>query len=121
VAIVLFKRSTKQYDSYVVTFVQLVAGSVFILPAFALGGTQLHLNLPLGLYLAYNVGLATGFGYVLYFRILAKMPASQFASYFFLVPIFTQLMASVLNLAIPSWNIIIGTALVALGIVAVNR
>jgi drug/metabolite transporter (DMT)-like permease len=67
------------------------------------------------------VVLATGFGYVLYFRILSKMPASQFASYFFLVPIFTQLMASVLDGALPSWNIILGTALVAIGIVAVNR
>jgi hypothetical protein len=30
-------------------------------------------------------------------------------------------MASMLNLAIPSWNIVLGTALVALGIVSVNR
>ena len=118
---VLFKRSTKHYNSYVVTSVQLLAGSIFILPAFALGGTYVTLNLPFLLYLSYNVVLATGFGYVLYFRILSKMPASQFASYLFLVHIFTQFMASLLSLAVPSWNIILGTALVAIGIVAANR
>jgi drug/metabolite transporter (DMT)-like permease len=104
-----------------ITAIQSVLGGAFIVPVIALGHPFLD---PVPLFwvlLGYNVVLASGLAYVVFWRILSRMPAAQFTSYFFLVPVFAVIMASLFQLTVPPPNEIAGTLLVALGIIAVNR
>jgi len=121
IAIIIFKRWNSRLNVNSITAIQSVLGGLFILPVIAVGHPFLD---PVPLFwvlLGYNVVLASGLAYVIFWRILSRMPASQFTSYFFLVPAFAVIMASVLQLSVPPPNEIAGTLLVALGIIAVNR
>ena len=64
---------------------------------------------------------SSGLAYVVFWKVLARMPAAQFASYFFLVPVFAVTMGTILQFSAPPLTEVAGTALVALGIIAVNR
>ena len=121
VAVLLFKRWKPTINVNAVSAIQSVIGGVFILPAFAFVPVFFEPTLGLWAYLAYNVILSSGVAYVLYWRILSRMPAAQFTSYFFLVPTFATIMGSVFQLSVPPLNELAGTALVAAGILAVNR
>jgi drug/metabolite transporter (DMT)-like permease len=121
IAIILFKRWRTTIDAKSVTAIQSLIGGAFILPVLAYGHPFIN---PVPLFwvlLGYNVVLASGLAYVLFWRVLSRMPAAQFSSYFFLVPVFAVTMATVLQLSAPPLTEIAGTALVALGIIAVNR
>jgi len=120
-AVLLFKRWKPSLNVNAVSSIQSMIGGIFILPAFAFVTPFLSPAVPFWVYLAYNVVLASGIAYVLYWRILSRMPAAQFTSYFFLVPTFATIMGSVLSLSIPPFNELAGTVLVAIGIIAVNR
>ena len=120
-SILIYKKWKVDADSRVVSAAQLLAGSAFILPVLAFQKPFLEPTVLFWLYLAFNVILATGFGYVIFWRILSRMPASEMTSYLFLVPVLTTIMGSVLALSIPAWNEIAGTLLVAFGIVVTNR
>jgi probable blue pigment (indigoidine) exporter len=121
VAILLFKRWKPSMNLSAVTAVQSVFGGVFILPVLAFERPFLDPTLAFWVFLAYNVILASGVAYIIYWKILSRMPAAQFTSYFFLVPVFATIMASILQLSVPPVNELVGTLLVAVGIVAVNR
>ncbi len=121
IAIILFKRWRTGINATAVTAVQSVIGGAFILPALALGHPFLNPVPIFWLYLAYNVVLSSGLAYVIFWRVLSRMPAAQFTSYFFLVPVFAVIIASAIQLSTPPVNEVAGTALVALGIIAVNR
>ncbi len=121
IAIVMFKRWRTAIDAKSVTAIQSLIGGVFILPVLAYGHPFIN---PVPLFwvlLAYNVVLASGLAYVLFWRVLARMPAAQFTSYFFLVPVFAVTMATAFQFSAPPLTEVAGTALVALGIIAVNR
>jgi drug/metabolite transporter (DMT)-like permease len=121
IAILLFKRWKPKFNASAVTAIQSVLGGVFILPVLAFERPFLDPTLDFWIFLGYNVVLASGVAYVIFWRILSRMPAGQFTSYFFLVPVFATVMSSVLQLTIPPVNELLGTALVAAGILAVNR
>ncbi|MDA4114208.1 MAG: DMT family transporter [Thaumarchaeota archaeon] len=121
ISIIIFKRWNSRLNVNSITAIQSVLGGTFILPVIAFGHPFLD---PMPLFwvlLGYNVVLASGLAYVIFWRILSRMPAAQFTSYFFLVPVFAVIMASALQLSVPPPNEIAGTLLVALGIIAVNR
>lgn len=120
-AIILFKRWGSSADSRVVSGTQLLLGSAFILPAFFLQTPHLEPALPFWVFLAYNVVLATGAGFVIFWRVLSRMQAAEFTSYLFLVPVLATAMGSLMTLSLPVWNEVAGTALVAVGIVVSNR
>jgi probable blue pigment (indigoidine) exporter len=121
IAILLFKRWKPSINSSAVTAIQSVFGGMFILPVLAFERPFLDPTLFFWVFLGYNVVLASGLAYVIYWKILSRMPAAQFTSYFFLVPVFATVMASVFQLSIPPVNELLGTLLVAVGIIAVNR
>lgn len=121
IAVLLFKKWDKQRNSYLVTAVQSLFGGIFILPFLSLTDVRFVPNPHLWVYLAYNIVLATAVAYTLYFRVLAKMDASRFSSYLFLVPVLTTLFESVATESLPAWYVIAGTVLVSLGIVITNR
>jgi drug/metabolite transporter (DMT)-like permease len=121
IAIILFKRWRTGIRATAVTAVQSVIGGAFILPALALGHPFLDPVPLFWVYLAYNVVLSSGLAYVIFWRVLSRMPAAQFTSYFFLVPTFAVIIASAMQLSAPPAFEVAGTALVAVGIIAVNR
>ncbi len=121
IAIILYKRWKTSLNVNTITAVQSLVGGAFILPAVAFTHVYLTFSPLFLLLLLYSVVLASGLAYVIFWKVLSRMPAAQFSSYFFLVPVFTVIMASVFQLSVPPLNEIAGTALVALGIVAVNR
>jgi drug/metabolite transporter (DMT)-like permease len=121
VAILIFKRWKPTMNVNSVTSIQSMIGGLFILPTLALEKPFIEPTVDFWLFLAYNVLLASGIAYLIYWRILSRMSAAQFTSYFFLVPVFATAMASIFALSIPPVNEIFGTVLVALGILAVNR
>jgi drug/metabolite transporter (DMT)-like permease len=121
VAILIFKRWKPTINVNSVTSIQSMIGGLFILPTLALEKPFIDPTLDFWLFLAYNAILASGVAYVIYWRILSRMSAAQFTSYFFLVPVFATVMASIFALSVPPVNELFGTALVALGILAVNR
>lgn len=121
IAVILFKRWRTAVNTNTITAVQSLVGGLFILPAVAFTHVFVIVNVQFILLLSYSVILASGMAYVLFWKALSRMPAAQFSSYFFLVPVFTVLIASALQLSVPPANEIAGTALVALGIVEVNR
>lgn len=120
-AVLLFKRWKPTLNVNAVSALQSLIGGVFILPALAFYTPFLDPTTDFWLYLAYNVILASGIAYMLYWKILSRMPASLFTSYFFLVPTFATIMGSLFQLSVPPVNELVGTALVAAGIIAVNR
>jgi drug/metabolite transporter (DMT)-like permease len=121
IAIILFKRWRTGIRATAVTAVQSVIGGAFILPALALGHPFLNPVPLFWVYLAYNVVLSSGLAYVIFWRVLSRMPAAQFTSYFFLVPTFAVIIASAMQLSAPPVFEVAGTVLVAVGIIAVNR
>ncbi|MDA4133507.1 MAG: DMT family transporter [Thaumarchaeota archaeon] len=121
VAILLFKRWKPSMNTNAVTAVQSVFGGVFILPVLAFERPFLDPTVAFWIFLGYNVILASGIAYVVYWKILSRMPAAQFTSYFFLVPVLATIMASIFQLSVPPANELVGTVLVAVGIVVVNR
>jgi drug/metabolite transporter (DMT)-like permease len=121
IAIILFKRWRTALNANSVSAIQSVIGGLFIIPALASGHPFLDPTPVFWVLLLYSVVLASGLAYVIFWKILSRMPAAQFSSYFFLVPVFTVIMASALQFSVPPLNEIAGTALVAVGIVAVNR
>jgi drug/metabolite transporter (DMT)-like permease len=121
IAVIIFKRWRSRINATAITAIQSVIGGIFILPVLAAGHPFLHPAPLFWVLLAYNVVLSSGLAYVIFWRVLARMPAAQFTSYFFLVPVFAVIIASALQLSAPPLNELAGTALVALGIVAVNR
>lgn len=120
-AVLIYKRWRPSINANAVTAIQSVIGGALIAPVALAAGPSLHPALPFWLYLGYNVFLASGLAYVVYWRILRDMSAAQFTSYFFLVPVLATVMASLFQLSVPPVNELAGTALVALGILAVNR
>lgn len=120
ISVLLYKKWNVSGDGRGVS-VQLIAGSVFILPVFAFQEPILEPNPIFWVYLLYNIVLATGAGYIIFWGLLSKTPASELTSYLFLVPALTTVFGSVLAFSIPPWNEVVGTLLVALGIVAANR
>ncbi len=121
VAVLVFKRWRPKADARAIMSAQALIGASLILPALALERPFIDPTLPFWLFLLYNVVLASSLTYVIFLRMLAKMPATKLASYLFLVPVLATIIASVMHLTIPPTNEILGTALVALGIVIVNR
>ena len=121
VAIILFKRHTTAMRASAVTAIQSVVGGAFILPALALGHPFVDPAPLFWALLGYNVVLASGLAYVIFWRVLSRTSAPQFTSYFFLVPVLTVIIGAALQGSFPPPNEVAGTALVALGIVAVNR
>lgn len=121
ISVLIFKRWKPTINTSTVTAVQSVIGGAFILPIIAFERPFLDPALQFWLFLGYNVILASGAAYLVYWKILSRMPAGQFTSFFFLVPVFATIMASIFQLSFPPANEIVGTALVALGIFAVNR
>jgi|GEM_PF-2001994 len=120
ISILLFKKWSTQLNSYVVTGVQNLMGALFIAPFLILGSVFVDPAPAFWGYLAYNVLLASALAYLIYFRVLSRMNASEFSSYLFMVPVLTTVFGSILNLSVPPWNELLGTALVAVGILAVN-
>lgn len=121
VAILIYKRWKPTMNVNALTAVQSVIGGAFILPVALAASPFLDPAPPFWFYLGYNVILASGLAYVIYWKILARMSAAQFTSYFFLVPVLATVMASAFQLSVPPLNELAGTALVAVGILAVNR
>jgi drug/metabolite transporter (DMT)-like permease len=121
IAIILFKRWRTALNAISVSAVQSVIGGLFIVPVLASGHPFLDPTPVFWVLLVYSVVLSSGLAYVIFWKVLSRMPAAQFSSYFFLVPVFTVVIASVMQLSVPPVNEIAGTALVAVGIVAVNR
>lgn len=121
IAIILFKRWRTALNANSVSAIQSVIGGLFIIPALASGHPFLDPTPVFWVLLVYSVVLASGLAYVIFWKVLSRMPAAQFSSYFFLVPVFTVAIASAMQLSVPPINEIAGTALVAVGIVAVNR
>jgi drug/metabolite transporter (DMT)-like permease len=120
-AILVFKRMRSGLNAYAVTAIQSVIGGIFILPALAFEHPYVDPTMQFWLFLGYNVILASGIAYMVYWKILTRMPASQFTSYFFLVPVFATVMASMFQFSVPPVNEIAGTLFVAAGIIIVNR
>jgi len=120
-AIILFKRWKTRIGAAPITAFQSVIGGVFILPTLSLAHPFINPAPLFWVYLGYNVILSSGLATVAFWRVLSRMPAAQFTSYFFLVPTFAVIMGSVLQLSAPPLNEVAGTALVAIGIIAVNR
>lgn len=122
VAVAMFKTWKPTINVIAITSLQSLIGGVFIIPSlFIFEKPFIDPTVDFWLYLGYNVILASGIGIVLYWRILSHMSASLFTSYFFLVPVFATIMGSIFALSVPPVNELAGTALVALGIVVVNR
>lgn len=121
VAVLIYKTWNPSINASTLTAVQSVLGGVLIFPVVALGHPFLDPTLPFWLYLGYNVVLASGVAYIIYWKILGRMSAANFTSYFFLVPVLATVMASIFQLSIPPVNELAGTALVTIGILAVNR
>lgn len=121
VAVILFKRWRTNISSTPITAIQSVIGGALILPTLTVGHPFINPVPIFWVFLAYNVILTSGLAYVIFWRVLSRMPAAQFTSYFFLVPVFAVLAGSILQLSAPPLNEVVGTALVALGIIAVNR
>jgi drug/metabolite transporter (DMT)-like permease len=120
-AVLVFKKWDSKADARAIMSAQSLIGAALIIPAFAFQKPFIDPTLPFWVFLLYSVVLASGLTYVFFLRMLSKMPATQFTSYLFLVPVLATIMASLLQLSIPPTNEILGTALVALGIVIVNR
>jgi len=121
IAIILFKRWRSTIDTRTITAVQSLIGGIFILPVAVAGHPFISPTPVFWALLGYNVVLVSGLAYVVFWRVLSRMPAAQFASYFFLVPVFAVTMGTILQFSAPPLTEVVGTALVALGIVAVNR
>lgn len=92
-----------------------------MLPVLATETIFIHPNLNFFIDLLYTIALGTVISYPLFFKILSKMPASEFSSYLFLVPVLTTIIGVILQWSLPSWNEVAGTLLVALGIIVANR
>ncbi len=120
ISILLFKKWNTTLDGFTVTGLQSVISSIFVLPFVFLGAPFLTPNIQLWGYLGYNILLGTGLAYVIYFTVLSRMKPSQFSSYLFLVPIFTILLQSVFTLSWPSLYELVGSLLVASGILIAN-
>lgn len=120
-AVIIFKKWGSPVDSRTITAFQSIMGGVFMIPAFAFVKPFLDPTIPFWIFLLYNILLASSVTYIIYMKMLTRMPASQFSTYFFLVPVMATIMASVLQMSLPPWNEVAGTVLVALGIVMVNR
>ncbi len=121
IAIILFKRWRTTMDARTITAVQSLVGGVFILPVVFAGHPFISPAPIFWVLLGYNVVLVSGLAYVIFWKVLSSMPAAQFASYFFLVPVFAVTIGTLLQLSAPPLTEVAGTALVALGIIAVNR
>jgi drug/metabolite transporter (DMT)-like permease len=121
IAVTIFKRWNTSLDAQTITFIQSSLGAVLMLPVFIFQRPFIDPTIPFWIFLGYNVILASGLAYIVYWRILSRMPATQFTSYFFLVPVLATIMSSALSLNVPAWNEIVGTVLVAAGIIVVNR
>ena len=120
-AVVVFKMWNSKADSRAIMSAQSLIGAALILPILAVEGPSINPTIQFWALLAYSVVLASGLTYVFFLRMLSKMPAAQFTSYLFLVPVLATIMASLFQLSVPPVNEILGTLLVAAGIVIVNR
>jgi drug/metabolite transporter (DMT)-like permease len=121
IAVIVYKKWNPRAEARGVAAAQFLIGGALMVPAFAFQRPFVNPTLPFWIFLLYTVVLASGVTYLIFLRMLAKMPATQFTSYLFLVPVLATIMASIMQLSLPPVNELLGTALVALGIVIVNR
>lgn len=121
VAVIVFKRWNSGADPRAIYSVQAFVGAAVMLPVLASQRSYIDATPTFWVLLLYSVVLASGVTYLLFIRMLSKMPATRMTSYLFLVPVLTTIMASLYGLTAPPLDEVIGTALVALGIVVVNR
>ncbi|MDA4123470.1 MAG: DMT family transporter [Thaumarchaeota archaeon] len=121
VSVILFKRWKPKGDARAVQAVQSLIGGALIVPVLAVEKPFVDPTLQFWLLLVYSVVLATGLTYTFFLTLLARMPATQVTSYLFLVPVLATIMGSIITARVPAPNEVVGTALVAIGIVVVNR
>lgn len=121
ISVLIYKKWRHSLSHYIVPGMQNILGALFIVPFLALEPVYLRVAPGFWFDLMYVILLGSGLAYVIYFRALSRMQASIFSSYLFLVPTLTMLYQSIATFAIPSIYQIVGTAMVSVGIVTVNR
>ncbi|MWB78828.1 EamA family transporter [Pseudooceanicola sp. 216_PA32_1] len=72
-------------------------------------------------YMAYQIVVVASFAFLMWFVLLRIYPASSVASFGFLTPIFSVLMAWVVLGETLHWNVLVSLVLVAAGLVLINR
>ena len=117
----MFKKWKPRADARAVQGVQSLIGGALIVPVLAVEKPFVDPTLQFWLLLVYSVVLASGLTYTFFLTLLARMPATQVTSYLFLVPVLATIMESIIKASVPAPNEVVGTALVAIGIVVVNR
>ncbi|MDN5362197.1 MAG: hypothetical protein PWP70_1244, partial [Moorella sp. (in: firmicutes)] len=121
-ATVYLKAAFKKHDKLAVTTYQMFYGSVALLLISALAENGLHFSwaLPSIGTMFYLAVLTSALGFAILLTIQARYPASQTSVYLFLVPVFGVLSSTLFLGERLTLNLILGLALVALGIITVN-
>ena len=101
---------------------QLAVSAVVLLAAAPLFGPLIREMTPaLAGIFAFQVLAVVSFGFVTWFWVLKRYPASDMASFSFLTPLFGVVFAWLILGEEISWAVIVALGLVAIGIVLVNR
>ncbi|WP_406677186.1 DMT family transporter [Moorella sp. ACPs] len=121
-ATVYLKAAFKDHDKLAVTTYQMLYGSLVLLFIAALTEHGLHFSWTLtGLGTIIYLSLFTSaLGFAVLLPIQARYPAGQTSVYLFLVPVFGVIFSTLLLGEKLTLNLLLGLALVALGIITVN-
>ncbi|KYH33545.1 putative inner membrane transporter yiJE [Moorella mulderi DSM 14980] len=121
-ASVYLKAAFKNQDKLVVTAYQMLYGSLVLLPVAALAdhGLRFSWTLPAIGIILYTSIFTSALGFAILLTIQARYPASQTSVYLFLVPVFGVTFSTLLLGEKLTLNLLLGLALVALGIITVN-
>lgn len=121
ISVLIYKKWKHTLSHYIVPGMQNILGALFIIPLLSFEPLYVRQTTSLWIDLLYVIVLGSGIAYVVYFRALSSMQASIFSSYLFLVPTLTTVYQSVMTLTLPNIYQLLGTAMVCVGIVIVNR
>ncbi|QGP91632.1 EamA-like transporter family protein [Neomoorella glycerini] len=121
-ASVYLKAAFQNRDKLVVTAYQMFYGSLLLLPVAALAdhGLRFSWTLPAIGIILYTSIFTSALGFAILLTIQARYPASQTSVYLFLVPVFGVTSSTLLLGEKLTLNLLLGLALVALGIITVN-
>lgn len=121
-ASVYLKVAFKSRDKLAVTTYQMLYGSLALLPVAAMvdGGVGFSWTLTGLVVILYTSIFTSALGFAILLTIQARYPASQTSVYLFLVPVFGVLFSTLLLGEKLTLNLLLGLALVTLGIIAVN-
>lgn len=122
-ASVYLKARFKEHDKLAVTTYQMLYGSVvlFLVAALIEGGVHFSWEpVALGI-ISYTNLFTSALGFAILLTVQTRYPAGSTSVYLFLVPVFGVTFSSLILGEKLTLNLLLGLALVALGIVIVNR